>query len=60
MFAVVDPAAATGVLRAMEARGIPAWVTGRVTVGVRDLAGFEQGAKGVNGGAVRLVGAYAR
>jgi len=24
----------------------------------RDLAGFEQGAKGVDGGAVRLVGAY--
>jgi phosphoribosylformylglycinamidine cyclo-ligase len=24
-----------------------------------DLTGFEQGAKGVNGGAVRLVGGYA-
>jgi phosphoribosylformylglycinamidine cyclo-ligase len=28
-------------------------------MGARDLAGFEQGAKGVNGGAVRLVGRYA-
>ena len=32
---------------------------GRVTVGDRDLDGFEQGAKGVDGGAVRLVGSFA-
>jgi phosphoribosylformylglycinamidine cyclo-ligase len=59
MFAVVDAASASSVMRAVEAQGIPAWVVGRVTIGVRDLAGFEQGAKGVNGGAVRLVGTYA-
>jgi phosphoribosylformylglycinamidine cyclo-ligase len=59
MFAVVDAAAATGVMHAIEAHGISAWVAGRVTVGARDLGGFEQGAKGVDGGAVRLVGAYA-
>jgi phosphoribosylformylglycinamidine cyclo-ligase len=64
MFAVVDQAAATGVMRALEARGIHSWVSGRVTVGPREAAtlgaaGWEQGAKGVNGGAVRLVGAYA-
>ena len=59
MFAVVAASAATGVMRAIEAQGIPAWVAGRVTVGTRDFTGFEQGAKGVDGGAVRLVGTYA-
>jgi phosphoribosylformylglycinamidine cyclo-ligase len=29
-----------------------------VTFGERDLDGFEQGAKGVDGGAVRLVSQY--
>jgi len=59
MFAVVEASAATSVVRAIEAQGIRAWVAGRVTVGARDLVGFEQGAKGVDGGAVRLVGTYA-
>ena len=36
----------------------PCWV-GTVSIGTRDLTGFEQGAKGVDGGAVRLVGSYA-
>ena len=31
----------------------------RSSTSARDLAGFEQGAKGVDGGAVRLVGSYA-
>jgi phosphoribosylformylglycinamidine cyclo-ligase len=61
MFAVVDKAAATGVLRAIESQGIPVWVAGRVTLGERAATdGWEQGAKGVNGGAVRLVGSYQR
>jgi phosphoribosylformylglycinamidine cyclo-ligase len=38
---------------------VPAWVAGRVSTTAHDLAGFEQGAKGVNGGAVKLVGTYA-
>ncbi|TBN58023.1 phosphoribosylformylglycinamidine cyclo-ligase [Glaciihabitans arcticus] len=59
MFAVVSASAATGVMRAIETQGIPAWVAGRVTIGDRDFSGFEQGAKGVDGGAVRLVGSYA-
>jgi phosphoribosylformylglycinamidine cyclo-ligase len=59
MFAVVDAAAAANVLTALESAGIPSWVVGRVETSVRDLEGFEQGAKGVNGGAVRLVGSYA-
>ncbi len=58
MFAVVAPEAASSVTHALTASGLPAWVAGRITVGERDLEGFEQGAKGVDGGAVRLVGSY--
>ncbi|TFD53693.1 phosphoribosylformylglycinamidine cyclo-ligase [Cryobacterium sp. Hh11] len=59
MFAVVDAASASSVIARLARSGIPAWVTGRVSRAEHDLTGFEQGAKGVNGGAVRLVGAYA-
>jgi len=59
MFAVVEADAAAAVIASIEAAGIPAWEAGRVGFGERSLAGFEQGAKGVNGGAVRLSGAYA-
>ena len=46
--------------------GLPAWVAGTVSTdkrpstssGTGSADGFEQGAKGVNGGAVRLTGAY--
>jgi phosphoribosylformylglycinamidine cyclo-ligase len=58
MIAVVAPASASSVIRVLAAAGIHAWVTGIVTVGERSLEGFEQGAKGVNGGAVKLVGAF--
>ena len=58
MIAVVRQDAATGVMASLRSHGIESWVAGRVTVGVRDLTGFEQGAKGVDGGAVRLVGAF--
>jgi len=58
-FAVVAADAASSVTRALEAAGLPAWVAGRVSTASHDLAGFEQGAKGVDGGAVRLVSAYA-
>jgi phosphoribosylformylglycinamidine cyclo-ligase len=59
MFAVVAAESAAAVIASIEAAGIPAWESGRVTIGERSLAGFEQGAKGVNGGAVRLAGSYA-
>lgn len=59
MFAVVRADAASSVVRSLGAAGHVAWVAGRVSTASRDLAGFEQGAKGVAGGAVRLVGAYA-
>jgi phosphoribosylformylglycinamidine cyclo-ligase len=58
MIAVVSQDAASSVTHALTASGLPAWVAGRVTIGEHDLDGFEQGAKGVDGGAVRLVGAF--
>jgi len=57
-FAVIAPEAVDGAIAALAAVGIPAWVAGTVSTEPRDLAGFEQGAKGVDGGAVRLVGSY--
>ena len=59
MIAVVAASQAAAVTSALEADGIATWPVGTVSTGQRDLAGFEQGAKGVDGGAVRLVGAYA-
>ncbi len=59
MFAVVEAAAADAVAAALTADGIPSWTVGTVSTSVHDLDGFEQGAKGVDGGAVRLVGSYA-
>ncbi|OII24555.1 phosphoribosylformylglycinamidine cyclo-ligase [Frigoribacterium sp. MCBA15_019] len=59
MIAVVAASQADAVTSALEADGIVTWPVGTVSTGQRDLAGFEQGAKGVDGGAVRLVGAYA-
>ncbi len=58
MFAVVDAGSASAVTHRLTAMGIPSWVVGMVSRAPRDLTGFEQGAKGVNGGAVRLVGHY--
>jgi phosphoribosylformylglycinamidine cyclo-ligase len=59
MLAIVTQEAVSSVTHALTASGLPAWVVGRVTVGARDLDGFVQGAKGVDGGAVRLVSSYA-
>jgi phosphoribosylformylglycinamidine cyclo-ligase len=62
-FAVVSAASAPAVTAAIAAEGIPTWQVGTVSTTPRSGAsfaeeGFEQGAKGVDGGAVRLVGAY--
>jgi len=46
-------------IAALAAEGMPAWQVGTVGFGARPAGEFEQGAKGVDGGAVRLVGAYA-
>ncbi|GAB2977581.1 phosphoribosylformylglycinamidine cyclo-ligase [Frigoribacterium salinisoli] len=59
MIAVVDAARADQVATALRVAGIDTWQVGTVSTAARDLDGFEQGAKGVDGGAVRLVGAYA-
>jgi phosphoribosylformylglycinamidine cyclo-ligase len=58
MIAVVRQDAATGVMASLRARGIESWVAGRVSTGEIPAGEFEQNAKGVNGGAVRLVGSY--
>ncbi|MGA1836094.1 phosphoribosylformylglycinamidine cyclo-ligase [Herbiconiux sp. 11R-BC] len=63
-FAVVSAASAPAVTAAIEAEGIATWQVGTVSTAARSAEslaaeGFEQGAKGVDGGAVRLVGAYA-
>lgn len=58
MFAVVGASAADTVVAHLMAEGIDTWQVGSVTAGPGDAAGWVQGAKGVDGGAVRLVGAY--
>lgn len=59
MFAVVEAGRADAVAARLRAEGVETWEAGRISTSPRDLEGFEQGAKGVAGGAVRLVGAYA-
>jgi phosphoribosylformylglycinamidine cyclo-ligase len=58
MFAVVSPDSASAIVAKLTELGIPSWVAGMVSTAARDFTGFEQGAKGVDGGAVRLVGSY--
>ena len=61
-FVVVLPAAhADAAVRASEDRGIPAWVLGQVTAREDDERGrgdLVSGAKGVDGGAVLVVGEH--
>ncbi|RWZ68382.1 phosphoribosylformylglycinamidine cyclo-ligase [Labedella populi] len=58
-FAVVEAERAALVAETITGLGIPTWPVGTVSTSPRDLDSFEQGAKGVDGGAVRLVGSYA-
>lgn len=57
--AVVAPERAADAIAQLQAAGIPAWQIGEVRDDALPAGEFEQGAKGVDGGAVRLVGAYA-
>jgi len=57
--AVVDEADADTTVQTLEAEGIASWRVGTVADGPTPDGEFEQGAKGVDGGSVRLVGAYA-
>jgi len=56
--AVVSAAQADAAASFLSAAGIATWQVGVVGEGARPDGHFEQGAKGVDGGAVRLVGAY--
>jgi len=59
MIAVVAASAADAVIEKLGVDGFPAWVAGTVSMGRLPAgADFEQGAKGVNGGAVRLTGLF--
>ncbi len=56
--AVVSPERADAAISALAEDGIAAWQVGVVRSGARPAGEFEQGAKGVDGGAVRLVGSF--
>lgn len=56
--AVVAADQAAAATAALTAEGIATWQVGVVRDDARPDGEFEQGAKGVDGGAVRLVGAY--
>lgn len=56
--AVVDAKKADAAASALAQDGIATWQVGTVRVGTTPDGEFEQGAKGVDGGAVRLVGTY--
>ena len=57
--AVVAEEKADAATSALAEDGIAAWRIGTVSAGDRPDGFFEQGAKGVDGGAVRLVGSFA-
>jgi phosphoribosylformylglycinamidine cyclo-ligase len=57
--AVVAPEVADAAVAALRADGIHTWQAGVVRDDARPEGEFEHGAKGVDGGAVRLVGTYA-
>jgi len=57
--AVVAADRTDAVASVMREHGIEAWQVGVVGSGTAPEGDFEQGAKGVDGGAVRLVGTYA-
>ncbi len=56
--AVVDQRVADAATAALTGEGIATWQVGVVRSAARPAGDFEQGAKGVDGGAVRLVGTY--
>jgi phosphoribosylformylglycinamidine cyclo-ligase len=57
--AVVAAEQAEGAASTLRSEGIETWQVGVVRSGARPDGHWEQGAKGVDGGAVRLVGTYA-
>lgn len=59
MLAVVSHESASTLTREWSAAGIEAWVVGHISDREHSTEGYVTGAKGVDGGAVRLVGTYA-
>lgn len=63
MVAIVSPEAADAAVNRLNDRGLPSWIMGTVEENsdsiVKTGPDYVQGAKGVDGGAVRLVNAYA-
>ncbi|GAA1346373.1 phosphoribosylformylglycinamidine cyclo-ligase [Arthrobacter roseus] len=63
MVAIVSVEAADAAVARLSSRGVPAWVMGRVAAADSALStdgpDYVQGAKGVNGGSVRMVGTFA-
>ncbi|MBP2215443.1 phosphoribosylformylglycinamidine cyclo-ligase [Arthrobacter sp. CAN_C5] len=62
MVAVVSAPAADAAIARLTERGVPAWVMGQIADASNestDGPDYVQGAKGVDGGSVRLVGQYA-
>ncbi len=59
MLAVVAPEAARAVSARLAGLGVPAWTAGVVSAEAPVGDGWTRGAKGVDGGAVRLTGRYA-
>jgi phosphoribosylformylglycinamidine cyclo-ligase len=55
---VVDAAKADEVSAALTKLGVHTWTLGEIEAAPADLSSYVQGAKGVDGGAVRLVGEY--
>ncbi|MGB3414405.1 MAG: phosphoribosylformylglycinamidine cyclo-ligase [Microbacteriaceae bacterium] len=58
MIAIVDAASAEAIAVKLRVMGEEVWQLGTVSFSERDLSGFESEAKGVSGGAVRLVSSY--
>ena len=56
---VVSAAEANAITAQLNGKGFKTWELGRIENAGADLSGYVQGAKGVDGGAVRLVGSYA-
>jgi phosphoribosylformylglycinamidine cyclo-ligase len=59
MLAVVAPESAGAVAERLTGLGVPTWAAGVVTREASDGEGWVHGAKGVDGGSVRLSGRYA-
>ncbi|MEN9706918.1 MAG: hypothetical protein RIS31_484, partial [Actinomycetota bacterium] len=56
---VVSAGEAEAITAQLNGKGYRTWTLGSITEAPSDLSGYVQGAKGVDGGAVRLFGSFA-